>query len=99
MPINCDTVQEFLNQKSLTSIIELGNKENFSALPHFKEYINVSHDRIYDFISGVQVWDGFSLISGQKRNKYLFQHLPVLLSKRLLPNQVLLATRMIFLKK
>ena len=52
MPINCDTVQEFWNQKSLTSIIELGNKENFSALPHFKEYINVSHDRIYDFISG-----------------------------------------------
>lgn len=52
MPINRDTVQEFWSQESLDSIIKLGCKEYVSALPHFKDYICVSHERIYDFVSG-----------------------------------------------
>ena len=52
MPINRDTVEEFWSGPILEKFIRQGIPDYISPLPIFQKFLNISHNRIYDFASG-----------------------------------------------
>ena len=88
MPINRDTVEEFWSGPILEKFIRQGIPDYISPLPIFQKFLNISHNRIYDFASGRASleWLLCNLITNKKQVLHL--HLLVQLLKT--PSQILI---------